>query len=96
MRFCLSRMDERDLEVVFTPRFAVMLFLESFLIGRSSTCFYPWLWRFMSKQDLEFLLRSLTIRRTQHGCHSFIYEELITEMWRQSPPQLKEGITRPF
>ncbi|GIY46984.1 hypothetical protein CDAR_64731 [Caerostris darwini] len=99
MRFCLSRRDERDLEVVFTPRFAAMLFLESFLDWPLFNLLLPMtnrLWRFMSKQDLEFLLRSLTIRRRQQGYHGFIYEELITEMWSQSPPQLKEGIKRPF
>ncbi|GIY81421.1 hypothetical protein CDAR_434061 [Caerostris darwini] len=97
MRFCLPRMDERDLEVVFTPRYAAKFFLERFLDWPLFNLLLPManrLWRFMSKQDLEYLLRSLSMRRTQHG--SFIYEELITEMWSQSPPQLKEGIMRPF
>ncbi|GIY68039.1 hypothetical protein CDAR_483481 [Caerostris darwini] len=51
---------------------------------------------FMSKQDLERLLGSLAIRRAQHGCPGFIYEELITEIWYQSPAVLKEGITRKY
>ncbi|GIZ01102.1 hypothetical protein CEXT_529491 [Caerostris extrusa] len=74
MRFCLPRMDERDLEVVFTPRFAAIFFLESFLDWPLFNLLLPMtnrLWRFMVKQDLERLLRPLTIRRTQHGRPAF-------------------------
>ncbi|GIY99681.1 hypothetical protein CEXT_563011 [Caerostris extrusa] len=40
-------MDEKDLEVVFAPRYVAKIFLERKLgmacwNGRSSTCFYPW------------------------------------------------------
>ncbi|GIY73197.1 hypothetical protein CDAR_568601 [Caerostris darwini] len=63
MRLCLSRMDEKDPVVVFAPRHAAMIFSESLLDWPLVNLLLPManrLWRFMSKQDLECLLCSLT------------------------------------
>ncbi|GIY54984.1 hypothetical protein CEXT_296341 [Caerostris extrusa] len=77
-------MNEKDLEVVFAPRYVAEIFLErnglewplfNLLLPMENR-----LRRFMSKQDLECLLGSLASLRRQPGCQGFIYKEPITEM----------------